>query len=45
MDTLIEKIRENNGIITFNKDKAKEILEIGLDEELDKLNISEELLK
>lgn len=38
-------IEDGNGIITFNKDKAKEILEIGSDEELDKLNISEDILK
>ena len=38
-------IEDSNGIITFNKDKAKEILGIGSDEELDRLNISEEILK
>jgi prophage antirepressor len=38
-------IDESGGIVVFNKEKAKEILGIKSDEELDELNHSEEFLK
>ena len=38
-------IDDSEGIVVFNKEKAKEILDIKSDEELDELNHSEEFLK